>query len=530
MRNHGRRGESAETPPAEAIVYARVSSKEQEKEGFSIPAQLKLLRDYATEHGLVIRREYTDVETAKQAGRTSFNDMVAFFKSALQAVDNSCRVILVEKTDRLYRNLKDWVTLDELQLEIHFVKENVILSPDSRSTEKFMHGIKVLMAKNYIDNLSEETKKGMVEKAEQGIWPSCAPIGYINVRCGDKRSIQPDPATAQLVRTLFELYATGRYSLLEVTRKIREDGLAYRKSGNRIQKSLIHKMLTNPLYYGDIYWAGKHYSGTHEPLVSKDLWDTVQETLAEKGRRKTRQQKHQWLYRGLLRCGHCGCALTPEVKKAKYTYYHCTGHKGRCPEKYAREEELTRQFSEALRAMKMDSDVLEWLRVVLKESHRDEKEHHSQAISTFQQQYTKIQGRIDAMYEDKLDGTISREMYERKSEEWTQEQQDIMRHIETHQRANRAYLDKGVTILELADGAAALFERQESGDKRKILDTVFSNSIWKDGMLLPSYRKPFDLIVETQKNAVDNYGGKFDEVAKTEIWLPGVDSNHEPPG
>ena len=83
----------------------------------------------------------------------------------------ACRTVLVEKTDRLYRNLKDWVTIDELGLEIHFVKENVVLSPDSRSSEKFMHGIKVLMAKNYIDNLSEEVRKGMLEKARQGIWP-----------------------------------------------------------------------------------------------------------------------------------------------------------------------------------------------------------------------------------------------------------------------------------------------------------------------------------------------------------------------
>src|SRR5439155_22967626 len=89
--------------------------------------------------------------------------------------------VLVEKTDRLYRNLKDWVTLDDLDLEIHFVKENVILSRDSRSSEKFIHGIKVLMAKNYIDNLSEETKKGMLEKAEQGIYPTVAPLGYRNI-------------------------------------------------------------------------------------------------------------------------------------------------------------------------------------------------------------------------------------------------------------------------------------------------------------------------------------------------------------
>lgn len=147
-------------PPA-AVMYARVSSKGQEKEGFSIPAQLKLLRGYAAEHSFTVIQEYVDVETAKRAGRTDFTAMVDFFKkqTKTKTSEQACRIVLVEKTDRLYRNLKDWVTLDDLDLEIHFVKENVVLSRDSRSSEKFIHGIKVLMAKNYIDNLSEETKK-----------------------------------------------------------------------------------------------------------------------------------------------------------------------------------------------------------------------------------------------------------------------------------------------------------------------------------------------------------------------------------
>ena len=160
----------------QAVIYARVSSKEQEKEGFSIPAQLKLLKEYAAAHGFTVAQEYVDVETAKQTGRAAFGEMVAYLKA-----HPSVRVMLVEKTDRLYRNLKDWVTIDELDVEIHFPKEGVVLSRESRSSEKFMHGIKVLMAKNYIDNLSEETRKGMQEKAEQGIWPTVAPLGYRNV-------------------------------------------------------------------------------------------------------------------------------------------------------------------------------------------------------------------------------------------------------------------------------------------------------------------------------------------------------------
>ena len=152
------------------VIYARVSSKEQEKEGFSIPSQLKILNSYATEKGFQVVKELVDIETARKTGRPGFNFMVDFFKkeSKSKSPKEPCQILLVEKTDRLYRNLKDWVTIDDLDLDIHFVKENVVLCRDSRSSEKFMHGIKVLMAKNYIDNLSEETKKGMLEKAEQG--------------------------------------------------------------------------------------------------------------------------------------------------------------------------------------------------------------------------------------------------------------------------------------------------------------------------------------------------------------------------
>ena len=157
-----------------AVLYARVSSKEQE-EGFSIPAQLKLLTMYARENGLKIIEEFIDAETAKKAGRTKFNEMVKFLESKTDV-----NIVLCEKTDRLYRNFKDYCTIDDLNLEIHLVKENEIINKYSKSHQKFIHGIKVLMAKNYIDNLSEEIRKGMNEKVNQGYYPSLAPLGYYN--------------------------------------------------------------------------------------------------------------------------------------------------------------------------------------------------------------------------------------------------------------------------------------------------------------------------------------------------------------
>jgi DNA invertase Pin-like site-specific DNA recombinase len=207
-----------------AVLYARVSSKEQEKEGYSIPAQQKLLRGYAAEKGVDVLQEFVDVETTKRAGRAQFGETLRFLKRT-----PSCRSVLVEKTDRLYRNLKDWVTLDEMGLEIHFVKENFVLSRDSRSSEKLVHGIKVVMAKNYIDNLSEETRKGMEQKAEEGLFPSRCPLGYRNVAGPDgRRTIEPDPDYVPLVVRLFEWYATGLYSLDRVAAMAREAGLVYR--------------------------------------------------------------------------------------------------------------------------------------------------------------------------------------------------------------------------------------------------------------------------------------------------------------
>jgi DNA invertase Pin-like site-specific DNA recombinase len=147
---------------------------------------------------------------------------------------------------------------------MHFPKEGVVLSRESRSSEKFMHGIKVLMAKNYIDNLSEETRKGMTEKAAQGFWPSNAPLGYRNVTRDDGRKIiVPDEETAPIIRKMFEWYAWGDLSTQEVTKRARAAGLVFRKSGGRIPKSTVAAILRNRIYTGRFDWNGKTYQGRY---------------------------------------------------------------------------------------------------------------------------------------------------------------------------------------------------------------------------------------------------------------------------
>jgi len=498
-KRNGKRATNA-TPTTRAVLYARVSTKDQEREGFSVPAQERLLREYAATHGIVIAKEFVDVETAKRAGRTNFVNMMSWLKKNKE----TCKVVLVEKTDRLYRNLKDWVTLDGLDLEIHLVKEGIILSDDSRSAEKFMHGIRVLMAKNYIDNLSEEASKGMREKARQGIWPSRAPIGYRNIQRDDgKKVIEPDPDRAPLVSKVFEWAATGEQSLSGLAKLAREAGLTMKKSGKPIQRATLHRVLHNPLYKGDVEWDGECFPGIHAPLVTPELWDRVQETLDSRYQHQRHgQDRHrQFAYAGLLTCGHCGCAMSAQIQKERYVYYHCTGFRGNCGEPYVREEKLGEAFSAVLAKLSIPPTFMEYLREALRRSHADERAFHEQTVLRLEKECAKLQRRIDQAYLDKLDGVIEADFFERHAGGWRDEQRRLRKTILRHEDANQSYIEEGILLLDLASEAHVLFEDQPAEQRRRLLNYLLSNSTWAHGELSTEWRQPFDIIEEMAKEA-----------------------------
>ena len=505
-----------------AVLYARVSSKDQEKEGFSIPAQQKLLRTYAEEKGFDVKEEFTDIETAKKAGRTAFTKMLTWLKH-----DKACRVILVEKTDRLYRNLKDWVELDGMDLDIHLVKEGTVLSDASRSSEKFIHGIKVLMAKNYIDNLSEEVKKGMLEKAEQGIWPGPAPLGYLNVSRPDgKRIVDADSERAPAVRRLFEMYATGRHTLKSLCKEATIMGLASRKTQKPLEIATLHLMLHNPLYKGEYLWQGEWYQGSHPALVSPALWDRVQDIMSGRGTNHPHPQKHHFAFNGLVYCGVCADEgkvhlLVGEIQRAKYIYYHCNNcqRSGR-KAKFVKEQTLDAMMTEHLKLLTLDGLVVDWLKTALRASHVDEQRHHNEAIARLQKLYAGLQRRIDTAYEDKLDGQLSPASFQEKANGWRQDMAHIRSDLSRHENADRAYTEEGIALLELASMALELYESQDAPEKRRLLDFLCLNTEFRGDTLVVRWKKPFDGIVQSIE-AVNTKGVAFDEKGDAhQVWLP----------
>ncbi len=380
------------------------------------------------------------------------------------------------------------------------------------------------MAKNYIDNLSEEARKGMQEKAEQGIWPTVAPLGYRNVMGPDgKKIIDIDPQIGPIVTHMFGLYATGTLSISDLADRARVAGLVYKKSGLPVPRSIVHGMLRNPLYAGDIVWKGQFYRGKHPPLVARALWDRVQGVLDGRNASKVRGSKRDFAFTGIVKCGHCFCAMVGEMKKRRYVYYHCTGYKGKCPEPYVREEALAEQFSATLRQLEFGDTVLQWLKKALSESHSDQTKEHKATVGRLQSEYDRLQSRIHAVYADKLDGVVDKATYERLSGQWRKDQTRLLDDIALHQGADQSYLDEGARLLDLASNAGRLFSRQEPADKRRLLNFVLSNSTWRDGKLTPAWRQPFDLLAETAALAAMETARRGEESARCKVWLPGQD-------
>lgn len=493
-------------------MYVRVSSKEQEREGFSIPAQKKSLIEYAEKRNFKIVKIFEEAETAKKAGRRQFQAMLEFLKAHKDVTE-----LLVEKTDRLYRNFKDYGMFDESHwshLSIHLTKENEIVSQKSKSGQKFIHAIKVLVAKNFIDNLSEEVQKGMTEKAQQGLFPSCAPIGYINNKI--KKTIEPDPAKAPLIKKAFELASTGQYSISKLNNIIYAQGLRSVRSNSKLSKSQIHRVLVNPIHYGYFSWNGTLQKGSHQAIITKDLFDRVQNQMGLK--KRTKSNTHSFAFGNVMTCSHCGASITGEIKKKKsgktYTYYHCTSSKDKCFDiTYIREEKINTWFTDILTQVQIPAEIVEWTRQALLEVHDLEKKDHTDLINRLNVIYKQLQTKIDKAYEDKLNEEISKDYWASITTKWKLEQADIELQLTSLREVNTAYIEQGMKLMELAQQAPVLFQHMTTEEKREMVNLVLSNPKIKNGSIEYDLRKPFSM---------------FSEVTDLEKWRSERDSNPRP--
>ena len=488
----------------QAVIYVRVSSKEQKQEGYSIPAQKRLLWDFAKAKGFKVAKVFEDDETAKSAGRAGFGEMVEFIKS-----NKKIEIILVEKTDRLYRNFKDYVIIDELGISVFLVKENEVLGKNASSHQKFIHGIKVLMAKNYIDNLSEEVKKGLQQKADSGICPTSNPsLGYRLEKTEGKSTQVIDEVNKTLVMSLFEYYATGLYSIKSLMQRVKDERLIipanFPKSSKlkTLTKSSVHRILRNPFYYGNFYWKGKVYKGTHQPLINRELWDKVQEILDKQNNKPIpKYNTLTFAFKGILNCGECGRTITA-IRKTKpsgnkYVYYYCTKFETNCSQKPASETTLNGQIMKQLDVLeKIPDDTVPYVAEGLRRSLYAKRETEDKTKEKLEVEKKKYENRLGVLYEDKLDRIIDEDFYNKKSAEYEAKIKELDQQISKRTLADIDYYKFGSKILELAKRASFLYENGNDKEKQELLNFLLLNSSLRDEKLCISYKKPFDKVYQ----------------------------------
>ena len=496
------------------FLYARKSTDEPERQVLSIEAQLFELREFAKKENLNIVREFVESKTAKEPGREIFNDMVACIEK------NEAEGILAWHPDRLARNSIDGGRIIYL---VDTGKITTLKFPtfwfDPTPQGKFMLSIAFGQSKYYVDNLSENIKRGIRQKLRNGIWPAWAPLGYLNDK--NQRKIVVDKEKAKYIKRAFEMYSTGEYPLAQLRKIINSIGLVGKKN-KVLSVSNYQYMLKNPIYCGIIRYKGELYDGKHEPIITKKLFDKCQEVMARKSKPKTPKLK-PYIYRGLFRCGECGCFITTETQKG-HNYLRCTKRKVRCSQKYAREDAITSQIKKEIQKVSLCSA---WAKNCINELEK-EKMEKAQAESSFAQkvrnELAENEQKLDRLLDLHLDGSLSQTEYVAKKQKLVLAKKDLKEKLSAFERKSHNRFELMIQFIKEANQAENIALQENPERIRDFLKKIGSNFRIADRTLVLDFKNAFKIAEKYHAEALCAEATSYD-FTKSENWRRGRDSN-----
>ena len=469
------------------FLYARKSTDEPDRQILSIEAQLTELKEFAEREQLEIVDTFIESQTAKEPGRPIFNQMLSLIEKGV--ADG----VISWHPDRLARNSVDGGRIIYL---IDMGKIRALKFPtywaDVTPQGKFMLSIAFGQSKYYVDNLSENVKRGLRQKVRRGEQSGQAPTGYLNDKVN--HLMVPDPDRFKLVRQLFELYATGLYSLKEVRNICSARGLVSR-NGKVLTVSNVQMILKNPFYYGAFKFNGEIFQGKHKPAITKKLFDQCQAVMERKAH-PTKRGEYSHVLRGTMKCGSCGCGITSEVQKG-HVYYRCTKKKGSCSEPYVREESLASQITEYLQKVSLSRA---WADAMFKELEKDENESaHAGALYTQNLKDTikACEEKLDKLLDAHLEDTISSEEYVAKKKLLLNKKIDCEQKLKDFERKGNRWLELCRAFILEANQAEIVASGENLEAKRDFLLKVGSNPLLRARALSATPKKSFGILANS---------------------------------
>lgn len=486
-----------------SIIVARVSTEEQKEN--SPDAQLFRMRSYCKNRQFEILQEFSFVESAYKTKRDEFDKIIETVNAQKEKV-----AVCFDKVDRLSRNIFDkrvallYEKAIENKIELHFVSDGQVIDANMSAGDKFAFGMKLGLSKYYSDAISDNVKRAFEQKRRNGEWTGPIGLGYLNVPLDPdnrtRKNIIIDPERGHLITKMFDLYATGNYSLETVRKEITDQGLRSKK-GFEISKSVVENILKNSFYCG-IARPKKHepYAHIYPKLISKEVFDRCQNIRNNKKKAPNKEKTKDFIFKNLLRCQNCGCNITAEqIIKPNgniYNYYSCTNGKKICKRVYVSEKELLEPVYAILDLLQsIPSDVQDKLVAKLREFNEAEVAYHKAQLDRIQTEYNKYTKMKNNLLDLYTDQSITKPDYDKKMLEYNDKLQTLQIELSEYTKADHDYKTTLSTVFMVARRAKDIFESSEVNEKRQILSYLLQNSTLDKKKPLFIMRSPFNLIL-----------------------------------
>ena len=479
------------------FIYCRKSSESEDRQVLSIESQKsEIERLFAERSDIEIVGIYEESRSAKAPGRPVFDEMLRRIERGEAAG------IITWHPDRLARNSIDGgriiYFLDrELLKDLKFAT----FSFENNSQGKFMLSIVFGYSKYYVDSLSENVRRGNRAKVKNGWLPNRPPIGYLNDRTTN--TIVRDPGRFSIVRKMWELMLTGSYSPHRICDIARDDfglrTLKRKRVGDKpLGQSSIYKVFSNPFYAGMIRWEGGVHSGRHEPMITIDEFERVQELL---GLASTpRPQKRSFAFTGMIRCGECGVSVTAEDKVnrygSQYTYYHCTKRKPgyRCSQRSVEVHELERQIVAFLTSISISDQLHQWALEEIRKDTAGWLAERLAAKQSLERALADMRKQFNTLTSLRLRDLVTDDEFLAKRQQLQQEELRLQQGLDRSERVYGDAFEPFADFVSLSNRAVPWFFHGDHQVKRLVLGAIGSNLVLKDRILSIEARKPFQLI------------------------------------
>ena len=473
-------------------AYARKSSEQEDRQVASIESQNRELSALIRRDGLSIYLSYEESHSAKRPGRPVFNELIAAIEKG------QINGLLTWSPNRISRNAIDTGIIIDLMdreklLEIRTPSQTYSNTPN----DKFLLGLFCGQAKLENDNKGVDVKRGLRTKAEQGIYPAPAPLGYINDKVAERgnRTILPDPERFELVRKMFDLMLTGRYTPPKIL-AIANDEWGFRTPrGHKMSRSNIYNIFLRPFYYGRFEYpvgSGNWYSGIHKPMITEDEHRRIQSLFRQSARPKAPHGELQFPYRGPLRCGECRAMITAEKKTKhqqngnvhKYVYYHCTKRKDpTCTQPSIREEQLEEQIERVLATIEIPDHFRKWGLQYIASRSQDDAADHETVVRNLRRSIDACGKKLDSLIDMRVNGELTETEFADKKAELTQERDDLRRSRDQLNNNTHNWLEAADRLLTYAQEARTRFAKGDVEVRKRFFSALGSNLVLTDKKL-----------------------------------------------